>query len=104
MTSPTLLTMPMPDGSRCFYAPEYDLKPSAMRLLVSNLPGVKLRGTMDCDSAGSCWFEFEIDEWRFQVHNPFPTGAFWFIAVNPETDERILTQFVGHLDSLAATW
>lgn len=99
-----LLTMPMPDGRRCFHAPESELAPQDMRRLVSNLPGVKLRGTIDCDPAGLCWFEFEIDDWRFQVHNPFPQGSYWFIAVEPETDERILAQFVADLEALVATW
>lgn len=96
--------MPLPDGSRCFYAPEYDLEPGAMRLLVSNVPGVKLLGTLDCDAENRCWFEFEIDSWRFKVHNPFPRGAYWFIAADPGTDERILARFVAGLEGLVATW
>ncbi|MBI3160545.1 MAG: hypothetical protein HYZ26_13185 [Chloroflexi bacterium] len=96
--------MPLPNGSRCFYAPEYDLTPEAMRRLVSNLPGVKLLGTLDCDEQGLCWFEFEIDSWRFKVHNPFPRGAYWFIAADPQTDEAVLARFVADLEALVAVW
>ncbi len=104
MSSPNLLSLPLPDGRRCFYAPEYDFTPPDMRRLVGNLPGVKLRGSMDCDPAGLCWFEFQIDDWLFYVHNPFPSSSYWFIAADPHTDERILAQFVNDMEGLVAVW
>jgi hypothetical protein len=95
-----LTTMTMPDGSRCFYVPELDLNPYRLRHLIGNVSGVKLTGAIDCDKAESCWFDFEYIDLKFKVHNPFPSGTFWFIAEDPDTAEDILHAFVTDLNVL----
>jgi hypothetical protein len=94
MTETALSHMTMPDGARCFYAPELGIDPYHLRHLIGNVSGVKLTGAIDCDPAESCWFDFEYIDNVFQVHNPFPSGTYWFIASDPLIGDEILTQFL----------
>jgi len=94
MSESALTNMTMPDGARCFYTPELSLDPYQLRRLIGNVSGVKLTGAIDCDTAESCWFDFEYLDLKFKVHNPFPNSTFWFIAEDPFTGEDVLTDFV----------